>query len=330
VTGSAGRERPIEAAGALVWRVREEILEVLLVHRPRYQDWSWPKGKVDPGETLPATAIREISEETGRDVVLGLPLAGLRYRLADGRTKRVHLWTARVAGESDAPALAARSSTVAAGTEEIDDLAWVSVADAAQTLTRPADCVPLTALIDLHAKGRLETAVLVVARHAQATKRSTWHGDETDRPLTPIGRAQAEALVPVLAAFGVRDVVTSGWERCARTIAPYARAAGVEPGYSELTEVEHERSPSRVAAEVRRFLESGHDVVMCTHRPVLPTVLDVLGQHSGRSVASTLPAKDPYLKPGEVLVAHVGETGKGPRVLGTERHAPRPATTPVE
>lgn len=306
-----------------MWRLSGTTLEVLLVHRPAYQDWSWPKGKVDPGEALPAAAVREIGEETGLDVVLGMPLPRLRYTLVDGQTKRVHHWAARVAGAGDVPALAARIPTVEASSDEIDDIAWMGVEQAEQTLTRTTDRAPLTALVSLHAKGRLDTSVLVVVRHARATSRSAWGGDETDRPLTRVGCAQAEALVPVLAAFGVRDVVTSAWERCARTIEPYARAAGVEPGYSDLTEAAHERSPSRVAGEVWRFLESGRDVVMCTHRPVLPTVLDVLGQHSRRSVAGSLPTKDPYLRPGEMLVAHVGRTGKGPRVMGVERSSPQ-------
>lgn len=310
------------AAGALVWRVGPDSLEVLLVHRPHYQDWSWPKGKVDPGESLPAAAVREISEETGHDVVLGMPLPGLRYPLPDGRTKVVRLWAARVAAEADAPAISARPDVVAATVEEIDDLAWLSVEKAERTLTCADDRAPLAALAALHAKGRLATTVLVVARHAKAQSRSSWHGDETDRPLTAPGQIQADALAPVLAAFGVRDVVTSAWERCARTIEPYSRAAGLVPGYSDLTEAAHERSPSKVAGEVWRLLQSGQDVVMCTHRPVLPTVLDVLGQHSRRSVASTLPTKDPYLHPGQVLVAHVGQTDKGSRVMGVELHRP--------
>ncbi|QTE29700.1 NUDIX hydrolase [Pengzhenrongella sicca] len=322
MSSSSSRSRPVQAAGALVWRVENGSLEVLLVHRPRYQDWSWPKGKLDPGESWPAAAAREVAEETGQPIVLGLPLTRLRYRLADGRAKHVHLWAARAATGADAPALAARLPVTPATTEEIDDLAWMSVEKAERSLTRSADAEPLATLVHLHAKGRLDTSVLIVARHARATSRSSWKGDETDRPLTPAGRRQADALVPVLAAFGVHEVVTSAWERCASTIDPYARAAGLTPGYSELTEAAHERSPGRVAAEVHRFLEAGRDVVMCTHRPVLPTVLDVLGQHSRRPVASALPTSDPYLRPAGLLVAHVGQTPKGARVLGVEQHRP--------
>lgn len=312
----------MQAAGALVWRTRGDVLEVLLVHRPRYDDWSWPKGKLDPGEAHPAAAVREVCEETGEQVVLGPALPTLRYRTSDGRAKRVHLWAARVADESDAPAVGARAPVALAPATEIDDLRWLTVEAADRRLTRAADQGPLDALVALHAKGRLDTDVFVVARHGRARSRSSWKGDETDRPLTPSGRAQADALVPVLAAFGVRAVVTSQWERCAATIEPYARAAGLTPTDGYLSEAEHERSPARVAGAVRALLEGRRDAVLCTHRPVLPTVLDVLGQHSRRSVADALPTKDPYLRPGEVLVAHVGQTGKGPRVMAVESHLP--------
>ncbi|WNB85360.1 NUDIX domain-containing protein [Cellulomonas sp. ATA003] len=292
------------------------------MHRPRYDDWAWPKGKVDPGEAVAAAAVREVEEETGHAVVLGAPLPTLRYRTSDGLPKRVHYWAARVARRGDGPALAARAAVTPATRDEIDRVRWVGVDDARTLLTRRTDRAPLDALLALHAKGRLTTDVLVVARHGRARRRSAWAGDETDRPLTSTGRAQAVALVPVLAAFGVLDVVTSRWERCAATIQPYADAAGLVPGSAYLTEAEHERSPSRVAGGVHRLLERRRDVVVCTHRPVLPTVLDVLGQHSPRPVADALPAKDPYLRTGEVLVAHVAQTAKGPRVVAVEQHRP--------
>jgi 8-oxo-(d)GTP phosphatase len=322
VTGREPRQRPVEAAGALVWRVHDGALEVVLVHRPRYDDWSWPKGKLDPGEATPAAAVREVAEETGLQVVLGSVLPRLRYRLSDGRIKHVHLWAARVAGPDDAPALAARLPVAAATPDEIDAVRWMTIEAADRKLSRKEDRAPLDALVALHAKGRLDTDVLAIVRHGRARQRSSWKGDEHDRPLTPSGRAQAEALVHVLAAFGVRQVVTSRWERCAATVEPYARSAGVAPVDAYLTEAEHERSPARVAGAVRALLESRRDAVLCTHRPVLPTVLDVLGQHSRRSVADALPTQDPFLRPGEVLLAHVGQTGKGPRVMAVEQHLP--------
>lgn len=318
-----GHEPVVEAAGALVWRVRQERLQLALVHRPRYRDWSWPKGKLEPGETTVAAAVREVAEETGHDVVLGRSLPGLEYRVADGRLKRVHYWAAQVAGRPDAPALLARPPVPRAGRDEIDSVHWFDAGVARKKLTRPEDREPLDALLAEHAKGRLDTRALVVARHGQARKRSAWPGTEDDRPLTRTGQVQAEQLVPVISAFGVTELVTSHWARCTATLAPYAAAAHLEPRLvPELTEARHSDSPARVAAVVDGLLGSVHDVVLCTHRPVLPTVLDVLAQHSRRSVADLLPREDPFLKPGEVLVVHVADTTKGPRVVAVERHLP--------
>ena len=313
----------VEAAGAIVWRLRQGRLQVVLVHRPRYNDWSWPKGKLEPGESLPGAAVREVSEETGYDVILGIPLPSLEYPLLDGRTKHVTYWAAQIAGRRDAAALIARPPIPRAPTEEIDRTRWLDVAAAAKKLTNALDCEPLNALVDAHAKGRLATRAVVIARHGKARRRSTWPGTELDRPLTAVGVQQSAALVPVLSAFGVTDIVTSHWARCRTTIESYAEACSIVPRDSvHLTEAEHDSSPERVGAEVDGLLRSGRDVVVCTHRPVLPTVLKVLAAHAVRAAEVTLPSKDPYLRPGAVLVAHVAHSEKGPRVVATETHRP--------
>lgn len=313
----------VEAAGAVVWRLRQGRLQVVLVHRPRYNDWSWPKGKLEPGESLPGAAVREVSEETGYDVILGIPLPSLEYPLIDGRTKHVTYWAAQIAGRRDAAALIARPPVPRAPTEEIDRTRWLNVAAAAKKLTNVLDCQPLNALVETHAKGRLATRAVVIARHGKARRRSTWPGTELDRPLTPVGVQQSAALVPVLSAFGVTDIVTSHWARCRTTIEPYAEACSIVPRDSvHLTEAEHDSSPHRVEAEVDGLLRSGRDVIVCTHRPVLPTVLKVLAAHAVRAAEVTLPSKDPYLRPGAVLVAHVAHSEKGPRVVATETHRP--------
>lgn len=312
---------PVEAAGALVWRVRAARLQVALVHRPRYRDWSWPKGKLDPGEIPPVAAVREVEEEIGLAVVLGMPLPGLEYDLSDGRRKVVYYWAARPGGRSDDAPLRARPPVRHADRAEIDHWEWFDVREAARRLTRRADGRPLDALVEAHAKGRLDTRTIVVARHAQARKRSLWGGTEDDRPLTGLGLRQAASLTPVLAAFGVERVVTSGWERCAATVAPYAAAADVVPQVTDgLTEARHDESPARVGAIVRGLLDDRRDAVLCTHRPVLPTVLDVLAEHSRRHVADALPRENPFLTPAEVLVAHAGATPRGVRVLAVEQH----------
>ena len=313
----------VEAAGAVVWRLRQGRLQVVLVHRPRYNDWSWPKGKLEPGESLPGAAVREVSEETGYDVILGIPLPSLEYPLLDGRTKHVTYWAAQIAGRRDAAALIARPPMPRAPTEEIDRTRWLDVAAAAKKLTNVLDCGPLNALVETHAKGRLATRAVVIARHGKARRRSTWPGTELDRPLTPVGVQQSAALVPVLSAFGVTDIVTSHWARCRTTMEPYAEACSIVPRDSvHLTEAENDSSPHRVEAEVDGLLRSGRDVIVCTHRPVLPTVLKVLAAHAVRAAEVTLPSKDPYLRPGAVLVAHVAHSEKGPRVVATETHRP--------
>jgi 8-oxo-dGTP diphosphatase len=313
----------VEAAGALVWRVRQGKLQVALVHRPRYGDWSWPKGKVDEGETILGAATREVAEETGHDVVLGIPLPGLEYDLSDGRRKRVHYWAAQVAGRPDAASLRARPPAPPVSPKEIDQLRWFDADVAFKRLTRPDDQEPLDELVEAYAKERLDTRALVVARHGTARRRADWKGTELDRPLTAEGRRQSGALIPILSTFGVGRVVTSAWARCISTVAPYAAAAQVVPEVSTiLTETEHHSSPARVAAEVYGLLESHADVVLCTHRPVLPTVVDVLAQHAGRQIADELPRADPFLHPAQVLVAHVAQTRKGPRIVATETHRP--------
>src|SRR5690625_330653 len=191
----------IDAAGALPWRVRDGALEVLLIHRPTYGDWSWPKGKPAKRETLPACAIREVEEETGAAIKLGAPLPSVSYRLSTGERKVNRYW----AGEEarGRAALEGRPPVVPAPAHEVDDAAWVDAVTALAMLTRRSDREPLKALLDLYADDRLRTWAVLLTRHATAKKRAAWDGGEHDRPLTPGGHRQAARLVPLFAAFGV-------------------------------------------------------------------------------------------------------------------------------
>ena len=175
----------VVAAGAVVVR-RTNGGEVLLVHRPKYDDWAWPKGKQDPGEHVGATAVREVLEETGVEVRLGRPLPRQLYLVSGGRAKHVHYWTGWVMGDHDVSAYAANS--------EIDQVAWMGFDKARRMLTY-ADDVTLLDLVERHPK---RTSALVVLRHGRAQKRSSWKGVDADRPLTEVGRRQARGLVPLL------------------------------------------------------------------------------------------------------------------------------------
>ncbi len=313
----------VHAAGAVPWREHGGRLEVALIHRPRYQDWSWPKGKLDPGESLPAAACREVAEETGTPVVLGVPLPTLGYRMPDGARKQVRYWAARVATDADAAPLKARDPVHPAPPTEIDDVVWVSPRAAADLLTRPSDRRPLTALEELYAAGRLETRVLAVARHGRAKARSAWSHGEASRPLTRQGEAQARALVDVLASFGVTEIVTSPWVRCLRTVAPYAEATGLTPQeVAELTEDAVRADPRTATRTVTALLADARDAVVCTHRPALGAVLSAVADATRRWTTGTVPDADPWLRTGEALVAHVAGRGSGARVVAVETHRP--------
>ncbi|MEV7973942.1 NUDIX hydrolase [Cellulomonas sp. NPDC089187] len=321
------RPQLVEAAGALVWRVRQGRLQVALVHRPRYRDWSWPKGKLEPEEHATVAAIREVEEETGLPIVLGIPLPRLDYALSDGRHKRVHYWAAQVAGRPEAAALHARPPIPHASPDEIDKVAWMDADVARRKLTRRADLAPLDALVKAHRKGRLDTRAFVVVRHGRARSRAAHGPEEATRPLTPVGRQQADALVPLLSAFGVSDLISSPWVRCRATVEPYATAAGItiEEGPA-LTEHAHaEDAQSTTTAVEVLITERGGvaDLALCTHRPVLPTVLGVIDTMARKSARPALPTEDPWLHPGEVLVAHVTTQPDAQgrrRVQAVERH----------
>jgi 8-oxo-dGTP pyrophosphatase MutT (NUDIX family)/phosphohistidine phosphatase SixA len=304
-----------QAAGVLCWRRARDGLEVLLVHRPRYDDWSWPKGKARSGEPLPRTAVREATEETGLAVRLGRPLGDVRYRLPSGRRKQVTYWAAVPSG------LDPDGHDVAGGAE-VDGLAWLPAAEARALLTRPTDAAPLDVL-EKHARaGELDTVPLLVVRHGTSRPRDSWARADADRPLVSAGRRQARALVPLLACWRPERIVSSPWRRCLETLAPFAESAGLRVRTKDpFSEVGAGRSPARTRRHVQRLLDRAEPVALCTHRPVLGEVFLVLRGVAPRDVGVEIPGKDPFLAPGEVLVAHVPAVGP-PRVVAVERHQP--------
>lgn len=291
----------VVAAGAVVTRRGAKGgREVLLVHRPKYDDWAFPKGKQDPGEHVTTTAVREVLEETGVEVRLGRPLPPQRYEISGGRQKQVHYWVARVAGDDDL-------STYQRN-DEIDDLAWVPLRQAARRLTYPDD----VALLERFGEVPQRTSALLVVRHGKAVKRKNWDGEDDQRPLQELGIAQAHALSPLLAAYGVTRLVSSPSTRCIQTLAAYAEehVIPVEP-WPGLSEEGH----SRAAAEevVARSLGQKESTAICSHRPVLPDLLAALG------------VSEEPLETGEVVVCH----HRGRSIVATERHAPVAPADPV-
>jgi len=266
---------------------------VLLVHRPKYDDWSFPKGKLDRGEHVTAAAVREVQEETGVRVRLGRPLSSQTYSVGRSR-KTVHYWIARAQGSDDVSGYAPNA--------EIDEVAWVPVAKAARLLTYRRDRDTLAEALE-HPK---RTRTVIVLRHAESRSRKSWRSEDRLRPLLATGHRQSERLVPILQAYDVRRVVTSSSTRCADTVAPYCRATATEPELLDRLTEEHARK-GKVRKLVRRAvaaLDDAGPTLICTHRPVLPLVFDALG------------LEDAELDKGELLVAHV----RRGRVVAVERH----------
>ncbi|MDR1189786.1 MAG: NUDIX hydrolase [Bifidobacteriaceae bacterium] len=323
---SVGGTRPatvgVDAAGALVWRLRDGQLEVLLVHRPRYDDWSWPKGKLEPGEDLISCAWREVLEETGRQVVIGRPLPKVAYPLATGQIKTVYYWAARLADDADNPAVCARPAYPSASPREVDRARWFPVEAALRRLTRATDRVPLLKLMRHHERGRLDTRPVVVIRHAQAEDRTKWTKDDGLRPLTAEGRARARGAVSLLAALGVRKVISSPWIRCRATVSPFAHRARLSVGTNRwLTEAAAKSKPARAIGLMHRIMRGGPPVVVCSHRPVLPLLLGVVAERASERVHRALAAGP--LVTGEAAIAHTVRTASGKtKVVALDRIRP--------
>ncbi len=310
----------IPAAGTLPWRRRRGTLEVALVHRPKYDDWSWSKGKLDPGEDWPVAAARETVEETGLAVRLGRSLPPTTYTVLDKdglpATKEVRYWSAVVTGGTGALE------------NEIDAMAWLDVVTAHDRLDYARDRDQLRALVRADAAGALATWPLVLVRHAKARPRSSWSGDDGLRPLDDRGEAQAEGLLPLLAAFGVERLVSSPSVRCADTLRPYAAARNLPLRLREgLSEEGYAADPGRAAHHVRRAIERGAAVALCSHGPVLPSMILALrdlvdpADEDGAAADEQLrdAGKDAMAK-GEALVCHVVGAGAEARIVSVERH----------
>ena len=317
---SAGAEAVIPAAGALPWRRRSAQLEVALVHRPRYDDWSWAKGKLDPAEDWPVAAVREVFEETGLHVRLGRPLPRADYPVLNAAgqpaSKKVRYWSAEVVGGDGALV------------NEIDQVAWLDVEAAAARLSYARDREQLHALVRADHAWTLTTWPLVIVRHAKSLPRSRWSEADTLRPLDARGRERAEALAPILAAYGITRVVTSPSVRCLDTLLPYAVSAGLGTRLKAgLSEEGFAQRPSRAPHQLTELLERGDPTVLCSHGPVLPVLFEALssiadsGESPAKVVLSDLARRG--IGKGEALVVHVVGTGTQARVVDVERYPAR-------
>src|SRR5262249_55413614 len=195
----------VRASGGVILRRRKGALETVLVHRPKYDDLTFPKGKARDGEPDEDTALREIEEETGLRCELGPELVSTSYVDPQGRPKRVRYWLARAGGAPSA----------FEPDDEVDHVEWFDVTAAERRRTDERDRAVLDA-----ATGLGEPVYLV--RHAKAGSREQWRADDDLRPLTTKGWRQAEGLVEAFADRPLASILSSPAVRCVQTVEPLA------------------------------------------------------------------------------------------------------------
>lgn len=271
------------AAGALMWR-RPALdgesgtaggIEVAVVHRPRYDDWSWPKGKPHGREPLPVTAVREATEETGYAAVLGCRLGSTHYPVAAGE-KVAHYWAARAVSGHFVPS------------EEVDQLRWLSPADAAELLSYPHDRILLADL----ATAVATTATVLLVRHAKAGRREAWPGDDQLRPLTAAGRRQAAALRELLPLFGAARVYSAPPVRCRQTVDALAADLGV-PVITEplLSEQDYPAAPEAALQRLCSIAAGPGPAVVCSQGRVVPDLVSRLADAGRLELSNPLPSR---------------------------------------
>ncbi|HAT1289361.1 TPA: NUDIX hydrolase [Corynebacterium striatum] len=252
-------KRTTLAAGAVLWRGNPHDPEVAIIHRPRYDDWSLPKGKVDPGESLPTTAARELREETGYDAKLGKLIGKVTYPV-QGRTKVVYYWLAKVL------------SGDFTDNSETDELRWMPIDEASELLTYAVDTDVLE-----KAKKRLllaPTTRVLYARHAHAHERRNWAGDDNLRPLDKKGRRQAEMLVPMLAPFHPTAIYSAAPQRCQQTAAPLADELGLDIAVNkDFGDEVWLSNPTAAKAAFQRVVSRGGIPVIVSQGETIPGIL---------------------------------------------------------
>lgn len=309
-------DKAVYAAGAAVWRLIDGKLRILLIHRTKYHDVTLPKGKVDPGEMLAETAVREVREETGIRVSLGVPVGVSRYHLPSNKQKVVHYWAAEATDD------AIRASTFVPN-REIAAIEWVSLKKARARLSYPVDLEVLDFFAKLVDDGALRTFPLIALRHAKALPRSEWEGTDASRPLTSRGCRQAKSIVGPLRAFGTRKIVSSDAVRCVQTVRPLAKAIDRKAVTTErISQDAWEEGLSDIRAVVGQRVRAGKPAVLCSHGPVLPGLLSEIALATG-TVHGSYVGSAAALEPGAFSVVHLSASNPGSGIIAIETHIPK-------
>ena len=275
----------IRASGALLWRESSDLaVEVALIHRPRYDDWSLPKGKIEVGETALQCAYRELLEETGIKGTFTRELGSVEYQ-ESGEQKRVRYWAAKCA----------LSNTQFTANEEVDEIRWLKISDAKALATHESD----QSIIDTFASQDPHTDTLIILRHTKALERGDWDEEDSQRTLSESGFDQAQLLIKHLEPFAIDELYTSNYTRCVQTVTPLAHLRGLTiTEVPSLNEKTFNEDPERSISFANAVKQDEKNILICSHNPVIPTMV--------RGILNTkLKNKDLIkLEPGDAWIVH--------------------------
>ena len=274
----------IQAAGAVLWRKSDiSQLEIAVIHRPRYDDWSLPKGKVESGESHISAGYREIQEETGYESTFGPEIGTVVYKL-EGAPKEVRYWAA-----------AATLKTGTPNPQEVDEVLWLEPKKAKEKLSNKDD----RAIVDFFLEFGEDTFPIILLRHAKALKRTEWDGDDGDRPLEHRGQLQAKRLLPIYLPYGISEVHTSDALRCIETIDLMTRLIEKTAIFSaDLSEYGYAKDKEAPLDYVQDLMDRGISAIVCSHNPIIPKVVKKL---VGKKYFKSM---DRELEPAQAIVLH--------------------------
>jgi phosphohistidine phosphatase SixA/8-oxo-dGTP pyrophosphatase MutT (NUDIX family) len=258
------------AAGGVVWRRQRHTVQVALVHRARYDDWSLPKGKPHGKEALISCAYREILEETGLSVRLGPYIGEVEYLAIDGQ-KRVSYWCAQ----------ALDSDRVFQPNNEVDELEWHTLEEALARLSQKTNVEILSRFIAMD----YDVTPLVILRHAKAVDQRQWQGGDEDRPLDSLGQQQARRMPSIYQVYALDEIHVSDAIRCYDTITGMARILGVHPIISnDLSEYTFEKNKEKALSYgkdlVTKVIKDEKAILLCSHNPILARILEKVTKNS--------------------------------------------------
>ena len=273
----------IQAAGAVVWRNNKDKTEVAIIHRPKYNDWSFPKGKLEVGESLIACAHREVFEETNIQTEFGPFLGDIEYLTPDGK-KQVSFWAAKAITDKDF-----------SPNSEVDQLKWVEVKKVKELLTLETDKKILAQFIKLDC----DTKPFILLRHAKAVTRDEWQGDDDDRPLDSLGQNQAQRLLSIYQVYNIYQIHTSDAVRCYDTVNPMVKGLGIKLEVTgKLGENAYKKDKEKAFDYAKELIKEDSRILLCSHNPILPKMLNKLTKKSD------VDADEGKLSPADAWVIH--------------------------